>query len=75
MLHAGDPNKVVVAAIAPSVRVTICESIKMPEGAPLQNLEKKLITAFRQMGFDFIFDTAFAADLTIMEEGTELIHR
>lgn len=67
-----DPEKVVVANMAPSVRVAIGEGFGLPEGAVTT---KKIYTALRQIGFDKVFDTNFAADLTIMEEGTELVHR
>ncbi|OQA85428.1 MAG: NADP-reducing hydrogenase subunit HndC [Lentisphaerae bacterium ADurb.Bin242] len=67
-----DPNKVVVAAIAPAVRVGIGEYFDMPPG---ENLAGKLVTALRLMGFDYVYDTSFAADMTIFEEGEELLRR
>jgi iron only hydrogenase large subunit-like protein len=74
-LHADDPRKCVVVSMAPSVRVTICDAVGLPEGAPLRNMEGELVTALRRLGFDYVFDTSFGADLTIMEEGTELLTR
>ncbi len=67
-----DPKKHVVVQPAPAVRVTIGEEFGMPMGSQATG---KLVTALRRMGFDKVFDTDFAADLTIMEEGTELIGR
>ena len=67
-----DPTKVVVAQTAPSIRVTLGEAFGMPLGT---NVEGKMVTALRRLGFDKVFDTDFAADLTIMEEATEFVHR
>ncbi len=67
-----DPGKHVVVAPAPSVRAQLGEEFGMPIGT---NVEGKLIAALRRLGFDKVFDVDNAADLTIMEEGTELIHR
>ncbi len=67
-----DPEKYVVVQPAPAVRVTIGEEFGMPMGTPVTG---KLAEALRRMGFDKVFDTDFGADLTIMEEGTELIAR
>ncbi len=67
-----DPKKHVVVQPAPAVRVTIGEEFGMPMGSQVTG---KLVTALRRMGFDKVFDTDFAADLTIMEEGTELLGR
>ncbi|MBO4388745.1 MAG: iron hydrogenase small subunit [Spirochaetales bacterium] len=67
-----DPAKTVVVNIAPSVRVGIGEEFGMGDGALTVG---KLYTGLRQLGFDKVFDTNFAADLTIMEEGSELVHR
>jgi NADH-quinone oxidoreductase subunit G len=67
-----DADKIVVANMAPSVRVAIGEGFGLPEGAVTTG---KIYTALRQIGFDKVFDTNFAADLTIMEEGNELVHR
>ena len=67
-----DPAKHVVVASAPSVRAQIGESFGLPIGT---NVEGKLIAALRRLGFDKVFDVDNAADLTIMEEGTELLGR
>ncbi len=67
-----DPNKHVVVAIAPSVRVHMGEFFDMPIGT---NTHGKIATALKMMGFDGVFDVDTAADVTIMEEGTELLHR
>ena len=67
-----DPTKHVVVQTAPSVRVTLGECFGMPIGT---NVEGKMVAALRRLGFDKVFDTDFAADLTIMEEATEFLHR
>lgn len=67
-----DPSKHVVVAPAPSVRVQIGECFDMPIGT---NTEGKLVAALRRLGFDKVFDVDTAADITIMEEGTEFIDR
>ena len=67
-----DPNKFVVVQPAPAVRVAIGEEFGMEMGTRVTG---KLAAALRRMGFDKIFDTNYAADLTIMEEGTELLGR
>ena len=67
-----DPDKVVVIQPAPSVRVGLGDCFGMPLG---ENVEGKMIEALRRLGFDKVFDTNFGADLTIVEEATELIHR
>ncbi len=67
-----DPNKHVVVAPAPSVRAQLGECFGMPIGT---NVQGKLVAALRRLGFDKVFDVDFAADVTIMEEGTELLER
>ncbi len=67
-----DPTKHVVIAPAPSIRVTLGECFDMPIGT---NVEGKMVAAMRRLGFDKIFDVDTAADITIMEEGTEFIKR
>lgn len=67
-----DPTKRVIVGTAPSVRVGLGEEFRLPVGT---NVEGKMVTALRRMGFDDVFDVDFAADLTIMEEGAELINR
>ncbi|MEI6519343.1 MAG: NADH-dependent [FeFe] hydrogenase, group A6 [bacterium] len=67
-----DPEKVVIAQVAPAIRATIGEEFGMPAGSRVTG---KLAAALRRAGFDKVFDTDFAADLTIMEEGSELVSR
>ncbi len=67
-----DPDLVKVAQFAPSVRAAIGESFGMPIGS---NMEGQLVAAMRNLGFDYVFDTQFSADLTIMEEASEFLHR
>jgi NADH-quinone oxidoreductase subunit G/[NiFe] hydrogenase diaphorase moiety small subunit len=67
-----DQTKHVVIQTAPSPRAAICEQFGMEPGTSLTG---ELNTALRRIGFDRVFDTNFAADLTIMEEGTELLLR
>jgi len=67
-----DPAKHVVVAPAPSVRVQLGECFGMPVGV---NVEGKMIAALKRLNFDKVFDVDTAADLTIMEEGTELLDR
>ncbi|MEI8389507.1 MAG: NADH-dependent [FeFe] hydrogenase, group A6 [bacterium] len=67
-----DPTKVVIAQPAPAIRVTIGEAMGMEAGAISTG---KMVTALKKLGFNKVFDTDFAADLTIMEEGSELVHR
>jgi len=68
----GNPEKYVVVQPAPAVRAAIGEEFGMPMGVAQTG---RLAAALRRMGFDKVFDTNFGADLTIMEEGTELIQR
>jgi iron-only hydrogenase group A len=67
-----DPDKYVVVQTAPAIRVAIGEEFGLPIGTRSTG---KMVAALRKLGFDKVFDTDFAADLTIMEEGTELLHR
>lgn len=67
-----DPKKHVVIQTAPSPRAAIGEEFGLPAGI---SMTKELNTALRMIGFDRVFDTNFTADLTIMEEGTELLLR
>lgn len=67
-----DEDKIVVAQIAPAVRAAWAEQLGLSrEEAPVE----KIVTAFRRMGIDYVFDTTFSADLTIMEEGSEFVKR
>ncbi|MCM1565491.1 MAG: NADH-dependent [FeFe] hydrogenase, group A6 [Dehalobacter sp.] len=67
-----DPQKHVVVQVAPAVRVSLAEEFGFPSG---EIATGKLISALRSLGFDRVFDTDFSADLTIMEEGHELLDR
>jgi len=67
-----DPEKVVIMQTAPSPRAAIAECFGMPAGT---SMTKELNTALRMVGFDKVLDTNFTADLTIIEEGTELLMR
>ncbi len=67
-----DPDKYVVVQTAPSVRATLGECFGMPVGT---NVEGKMVASLRRLGFDKVFDTNFAADLTIVEEANELVER
>jgi len=67
-----NPDKHVVVQTAPAVRAALGEEFGMEMGTPVTG---KMAAALRRLGFDKVFDTDFAADLTIMEEGTELLHR
>ena len=67
-----DPSKHVVVGPAPSVRATLGECFGMPVGT---NVEGKMVTALRRLGFDKVFDVDTGADFTIMEEGTEFLSR
>ena len=67
-----DKTKRVVVQIAPAVRVAIGDKFGIPKG---ENSLGRLVAALRRMGFDEIYDTNFAADLTVMEESKELVER
>jgi NADP-reducing hydrogenase subunit HndD len=67
-----NPDLHVVVQTAPAVRVALGEEFGMPIGTRVTG---KMVAALRRLGFDRVFDTDFAADLTIMEEGTELLNR
>jgi len=67
-----DPEKHVVIQHAPSISVTIAEEFGAKSGTDADGM---LITALRRIGFDKVFDTSFSADLTIMEEASELVQR
>lgn len=67
-----DPDKVVIVQTAPAVRVALAESFGAEPGTIATG---QMVAALRSLGFDSVFDTNFTADLTIMEEGTELIDR
>ncbi len=67
-----DRNKFTIVQVAPAVRATLGEEYNMPLGTDVTG---QMVTGLRRLGFKKVFDTNFAADLTIMEEATELIHR
>ncbi len=67
-----DPDKITVVQISPAVRAAWGEAFGLPRE---KATAKRLVTALRKMGFRYIFDTNFAADLTIMEEGSELLEK
>ena len=67
-----DSSKHVIVQVAPSVRVGLGDEFGMEAGAVVTG---KMVTALRMLGFDKVFDTNFSADLTIMEEGSELLKR
>ncbi len=67
-----DPEKIVITQIAPAVRVAVAEELGITTGA-LDMLN--FVAGLRQLGFDYVFHTNFTADLTILEEGNELLKR
>jgi NADP-reducing hydrogenase subunit HndD len=67
-----DPNKTVIVQTAPAVRAALGEEFGMEAGTLVTG---KMVASLRRLGFDYVFDTDFAADLTIMEEGAELLDR
>ena len=67
-----DPNKLVVAQIAPAVRVGLGEEFGLKPGTPVMG---KMVAAMHRLGFDLVCDTSFAADFTTIEEGTEILGR
>ncbi|MDO4479234.1 MAG: [FeFe] hydrogenase, group A [Lachnospiraceae bacterium] len=67
-----DPDKIVVAQVAPAVRASWGETLGL---SPEEATVGKIFDALKKMGVDYVFDTTFSADLTIMEEGTEFIKR
>lgn len=67
-----NPEKTVIVQTAPAVRAALGEEFGLEPGTLVTG---KMVTALRRLGFNYVFDTDFAADLTIMEEGTELLDR
>ena len=67
-----DPSKTVIVQTAPAVRAALGEEFGMESGTLVTG---KLVAALKRLGFNYVFDTDFAADLTIMEEGAELLNR
>ena len=72
MAALDDPEITTVVQIAPAVRTAWGEALDLPPDKATVN---QLAGALKQMGFDYVFDTSFSADLTIMEEATEFLHR
>lgn len=72
MAAINNPKKTVIVQTAPAVRVAIGEEFGLEPGTIVTG---QLAAVLRRLGFDYVFDTDFAADLTIMEEGTELLGR
>ncbi len=70
-----DPKKLVVVQIAPSVKTAIGEEFGYEIGTPIKEVEGKMFKALKLLGFDQITDVGWGADLTVLEEGTELINR
>lgn len=68
----GDPGLATVVQTAPAIRASLGEALGMAPGSLVTG---QMVAALRRLGFSKVFDTQFTADLTIMEEGTELIHR
>lgn len=67
-----NPQKIVVALISPAVRASLGEEFGMEVGT---NVEQKIVTSLKKIGFNYVFDTTFGADLTVMEEASELLER
>lgn len=67
-----NPHQTVIVQVAPAVRAALGEAFGMPAGMLVTG---KMVAALKQIGFDYVFDTDFAADVTIMEEGHELLER
>ena len=65
-------GKIVVCQFAPAIRINTAEALGIPAG---EISTGKIVTALKKLGFDYIFDTNFSADMTIVEEATELLHR
>ena len=73
VMHAlSDRDTITVVQHAPSISVTLGEEFGIRPGADVANL---MNAAFRRLGFDYVFDASYTADLTIMEEASELVHR
>jgi NADP-reducing hydrogenase subunit HndD len=70
--HLADPTKTVIVQTAPAVRAALGEEFGMEPGTLVTG---KMVASLRRLGFNYVFDTDFAADLTIMEEGAELLDR
>lgn len=67
-----DPARTVVVQVAPAVRVGLGECFNAPDGDPVMG---RMVAALKRLGFDQVYDTTFAADLTVIEEGQEFLSR
>lgn len=67
-----DPDQIVIFSTSPSVRIALGEEFEMPDGS---FVEGKMVSLLRRLGGDYVLDTNFGADLTIVEEASELIER
>ena len=67
-----DPNTIVVAQVAPAVRVALGDKFGIPKG---ENVMGKLVNALHRLGFHEVYDTTYGADLTVIEEAEELLER
>ena len=67
-----DPDKIVIFSTSPSVRIALGEEFGMEDGS---FVEGKMVALLRKLGADYVLDTNFAADLTIVEEASELLER
>ena len=65
-------DKVIVCQTAPAIRINLADAVGMPSGTIITG---KMVTALKQLGFKYVFDTNFGADFTIVEEATELANR
>ncbi len=72
IMAINDPDKIVICQTAPAVRAALGEEFHMPIGTRVTG---KMVSALKKCGFDRVYDTNFGADLTIMEEGNELLNR
>ena len=72
MNDISDAGKITVVQIAPAVRVAIGEEFGLPAGV---DSTKKIVTALKKIGVDYVYDTCFTADMTIVEEATEFVQR
>ena len=72
MKALADPEVTTVIQVAPAVRVAWAEAFNLPEELATTG---RMVAALKAIGFDYVFDTNFTADLTIMEEGSEFLHR
>ena len=71
-VNSSAPNTVVVAQVAPAVRVAIGEQFGLDYGL---NTTGQVVAAMKRMGFNIVYDTSFTADLTVVEEANEFAHR